>query len=168
MFLRLKQINTFHTLCVRYSFAPCSSASHTHKHTHIRTRSACVFHFLLGHFIVFSVSFRLSFPICSLLLLATGCACTHSCALTSVNQVKIDIFMLVSRCVGMWRGAVAVVAYPHLRIAHTFMYYTHFDFNLMVIILQKARRLSALCVTCERRTFTRSVKAYISGWILPK
>lgn len=61
----------------------------------------------LGHFIVFFVdsSFRLPVGLCvcvCVLVLATGlCACTHFCALTSVNQVKIDIFMLVNRCVGV-------------------------------------------------------------------
>lgn len=118
---------------------------HTPARARTNTRSAHDFHFLLGHFIVFSVPFVFSYQFvhcccwcnrwcCCCYLLATGCECSHSCALTSVNQVKIDIFMLVSCCVGMtaWRCCCCISTFTYRTYIHT-----HFDFNLMVIILQQ-------------------------------
>lgn len=149
---RLKQINTFHVICAAlFCFAPwCSFASQAQDW---RASSIFFSDILLSFLFLFVVSSNLlivgvAVAVMLLCCLATGCACTHSCALTSVNQVKIDIFMSVSRCVGDDDGAVCCI-----RI--------HFDFNLMVIILQSKTVIFILSrAHTNAHTYTRIMKAY--------
>lgn len=125
---RLAQINTFHhCVCV----CVCCSLHRVALQVKHKIGARLSFSLRTFYCIFFSLRRFIQFAVAGMLL-ATGCAWTHSFALTSVNQVKIDIFMLVSRCVGDGDGDGAVVAYIHI---HTYII-IHFDFDLMVIILQ--------------------------------